>query len=82
MPIQYKFPILPALKSSGYSTSILRSEKIIGESMIQKLRRDQLVSWSVLETICKLLSCQPGDLLEYLPEKEENEEQERKEKES
>lgn len=77
MPIQYKFPILPALKSAGYSTTRLRSEKIIGELMIQKLRHHQLVSWSVLETVCKLLNCQPGDLLEYLPETEE---QERKEK--
>lgn len=72
MPIKYKAPILPALKSAGYSTTRLRAEKIIGESMIQKLRHDQLVSWSVLETICNLLNCQPGDLLEYVPEQEEN----------
>lgn len=65
MPIQYKIDVLAALKKAGYNTSRIRKEKIIGEAMLQKLRDGQLVSWTVLEKICSLLDCQPGDLIEY-----------------
>ncbi len=65
MPIQYKVDVLAVLKEAGYNTNRIRKEKIMGEAMLQKLRSGQLVSWATLETICRLLDCQPGDLLEY-----------------
>ena len=65
MPIQYKMDILEALKAIGYTTYKLRQEKIMGERVIQQLRRGELVSWKTIETICRLLNCQPGDILEY-----------------
>ena len=40
----------------------------MGEAMLQKLREGQMVSWATLETICALLNCQPGDLLEFVPD--------------
>lgn len=68
MPIRYKFDVMDALKQAGYSSTRLRNEKLMGESYMQQLRRGELVSWKTIETICKLLQCQPGDLLEYLPD--------------
>ena len=68
MPIQYKTDIIAALKEAGYNTSKIRKEKIMGEAMLQKIRGGQMVSWATLETICSLLDCQPGDLLEYVKE--------------
>lgn len=65
MPIIYKIDILEALKKAGYTTYRLRNEKIIGERVIQQLRQQELVSWKTIETICSLLGCQPGDLVEY-----------------
>ena len=65
MPIQYKIDVLAALKEAGYNTGRIRKEKIMGEAMLQKLRSGQLISWATLETICELLNCQPGDLIEY-----------------
>ena len=65
MPIQYKIDILAALKEAGYNTNRIRKEKLIGEAMIQKIRNRQLPSWAALETICELLDCQPGDLVEF-----------------
>ena len=69
MPIKYKIEIMKALKDAGYSTYRLRKEKILGEATLQKFRKNQLVSWENTATICKLLNCQPGDLLEYVPDK-------------
>ena len=66
MPIIYKIDIIQALKEAGYNTSRIRNERIMGEAMLQKIRNNQMVSWATLETICKLLNCQPGDLIEYV----------------
>lgn len=68
MPLQYKIDILPALKEKGYNTNRLRQDKLLSESTIQKLREKKSVAWVNIETICKLLQCQPGDILEYVPD--------------
>ena len=68
MPIRYKVDVIAALKEAGYNTTRIRKDKIMGEAMLQKIRSGQMVSWATLETICDLLGCQPGDLLEYIKE--------------
>jgi len=68
MAIQYKFDVLASLKVKGYSTYRLRKEKILGEATIQQLRNGEKVSWINLETFCKYLNCQPGDIIEYVPD--------------
>lgn len=65
MPVKYKIDVLAALKTAGYSTYKLRREKLLGESVIQQLRDEALVSWPNMGRLCHLLNCQPGDILEY-----------------
>ena len=69
MPIKYKMDVIAELKKAGYNTSTIRKDKIMGEAMLQKIRMGQMPSWAVLETLCKLLQCQPGDILTYVPDK-------------
>lgn len=69
MAIKYKKNVLELLKNNGYTTYRLRKEKILGESTIQKMRNETLLSWAELNTVCRLLDCQPGDLIEYVPDK-------------
>lgn len=68
MGMQYKVDVIATMKEAGYNTNRIRKEKIMGESMLQKIRSGQMVSWATLETLCKLLDCQPGDLIEYVKE--------------
>ncbi len=70
MPIEYKIDILSELKAAGYSTYRLRKEKLLGEATMQKIRRSELVSWENIATICRLLQCQPGDIIEYVEDNE------------
>ena len=70
MPIRYKINILEALKEAGYNTNKIRKERIMGQATLQQLRNGELVSWKNIETICNLLNCQPGDIMEYIPDKE------------
>lgn len=71
MSLRFRIDILPALKSKGFNTNKLRQEKLLSESTIQKLRTGTGVSWGNIETLCRLLECQPGDILEFLPDSEE-----------
>ncbi|MBR5878273.1 MAG: helix-turn-helix transcriptional regulator [Akkermansia sp.] len=64
MSLKYKIDVLAALQAKGYTTYRMRKEKLLSESTIQKLRDREGVSWSNLETICQLLECQPGDILQ------------------
>ena len=66
MALQYKIDILAALKEKGITTYKIRQEKILSESTVQKLRASKGVSWENLETLCRLMDCQPGDLMEYI----------------
>lgn len=70
MPIEYKIDILSELKAAGYSTYRLRKEKLLGEATMQKIRRSELVSWENIATICRLLQCQPGDIIAYVEDNE------------
>lgn len=72
MPIKYRIDVLAELKVKGYPTTVLRRDKILGESAIQRLRHKQSVSYTVLARLCKMLDCQPGDILEYVPESSED----------
>lgn len=66
--LKYKIDILENLKNNGYSTYKLRKDKLIGEAQIQKIREGEIASKETLNTICRLLNCQPGDILEYISE--------------
>ena len=66
MAIRYKVDIMAELKKKGYSSTRIREEKLIGQSYLQQIRHGELVSWKTLDTICALLECQPGDLIEYV----------------
>ncbi|MBQ7293426.1 MAG: helix-turn-helix transcriptional regulator [Clostridia bacterium] len=68
MAVKYKIDVLKSLKEAGYNTSRLRKEKLIGEATIQKIREGQLVSWATIDTICALLGCDVGDIVEYKKE--------------
>ena len=65
MKIRYKVNVLEALKAAGYNTNRLRVEKLLSEGTIQNIREGKIVNAANLAKVCKLLDCQPGDILEY-----------------
>ena len=72
MKIQYKFNILTELKKAGYSSYKLQKENILGQQTIQKIRQGIVVYGTTLEKLCELLNCQPGDILEYIPDEQDD----------
>ena len=70
MGLQFKVDVLAVLKEKGITTYQIRKEKLLSESTVQKLRAGVGVSWENIETLCRLLDCQPSDLIEYVKEDE------------
>lgn len=44
----------------------LVKKKIMGQDVLQKIRHCDIVSLTNLSLLCKLLDCQPGDIMEYV----------------
>lgn len=68
--LTYKIDVLETLKESGYNTTRLRKEQIIGESAIQLLRKGEMVGIKTLEKICDILDMQPGNIIKYVEDTE------------
>lgn len=64
--LKYKINVLETLKESGYNTTRLRKEQIVGESAIQSLRKGEMVGIKTLEKICDILDMQPGNIIKYV----------------
>lgn len=74
--LRYKIDILESLKEIGFTSYKIRKDKIIGEQQMQKIRTGEIASKDTLNTLCRLLNCQPGDIMEYIPDETEPPEQE------
>ncbi|WP_323455010.1 helix-turn-helix transcriptional regulator [Anaerotignum propionicum] len=70
--LRFKIEVIEELKTKGFNTTRIRREKLIGEKTMQDMKGGILPGIKVLETLCRLLDCQPGDILEYVKD-EENE---------
>lgn len=66
--LTYKIDILAELKRKGINTNKMRIEKLLSESAIQRLRKNAPITWDSIDKLCRLLDCQPGDILEYIPD--------------
>lgn len=64
--LTYKIDVLGTLKESGFNTTRLRREKLLNESAIQSLRKNEMVGINSLEKICALLDMQPGNIIKYV----------------
>jgi DNA-binding Xre family transcriptional regulator len=68
--LTYKIDVLETLKESGYNTTRLRKEQIVGESAIQSLRKGEMIGIKTLEKICDILDMQPGNIIKYVEDTE------------
>lgn len=64
MPITYN-KLFAFLDSKGVNKRWLRLNGIHANS-VDRLKKNGYVSTEIIERICKLLECQPGDIMEYV----------------
>ena len=63
---RYKKDVISALKDAGFTSYKIRKEALINQTALQKLREGKMIAWEQLNVVCRLLGCQPGDLIEYV----------------
>ncbi|WP_195984092.1 helix-turn-helix domain-containing protein [Clostridium sp. D33t1_170424_F3] len=57
------------LKDKGYNATRIRDEKLIGQGTLTALRRHTGgLDAKTINKLCRVLQCQPGDLMEYVDE--------------
>ncbi len=70
MPIIYT-KLFDLLKEKGYSTYRIRKEKLISEASMTAMRSGKGgLEHKTIERLCRVLDCQPGDLMEYVRDEE------------
>lgn len=64
MPMRYE-KLFSLMQKKGLTTYRIRKESIISESALQKLRKGKSVTTDTIGDLCKVLDCQPGDIMEF-----------------
>lgn len=71
MPVKYEKLFL-LMKQKGLTTYKIRKENIISQSALQNLREGKSVTVDTIAALCKALDCQPGDIMEYVPDEQKD----------
>lgn len=57
--------ILEKLKENGWNTGRIRTENVLPQSVLQRIRDGRPITTETLDTLCRLCSCNVEDLIEY-----------------
>lgn len=71
MPIVVNLDVMMAKRKMSLNELAAKVDLTLANLSILKNNHAKAVRFSTLEAICKALECQPGDILEFVPEKED-----------
>ncbi|MCI8958227.1 MAG: helix-turn-helix transcriptional regulator [Lachnospiraceae bacterium] len=68
MAISYQ-KLFRLLEEKGWTTYKIRKEKLIGQGTLTALKNGTGgLDSKTISRLCEILDCQPGDLMEYVPD--------------
>ncbi len=74
MPISYQ-KLFNLLEINGWTTYKIRKEKLIGQGTLTALKNGTGgLDSKTISRLCEVLKCQPGDIMEYIPEQSQPQE--------
>ena len=68
MPIMVNLDVMMARRKMSLNELAAKVDLTLANLSILKNNKAKAVRFSTLEAICAALDCQPGDILEYVPE--------------
>lgn len=74
MPIIVNLDVMMAKRKMSLNELAGKVDLTLANLSILKNNHAKAVRFSTLEAICRALDCQPGDILEYVPDETEEEE--------
>ena len=69
MPIVFG-KLIALMQAKGITSYTVKKDNIIGQATYKKIREGGNIDTRTIDALCALLSCQPGDIMEYIPEEE------------
>jgi putative transcriptional regulator len=69
MAIVVNLDVMMAKRKMSLNELSEKVELTLANLSILKTGKAKAIRFSTLESICDVLECQPGDILEYIPEK-------------
>lgn len=76
MAIRMNLDVMMAKRKIGLTELSKEVDITMANLSILKNNKAKAVRFTTLEALCKALHCQPGDLIEYVEEEEEKDEEE------
>lgn len=73
MAIRINLDVVMAQRKKGLTELAGEVDITLANLSILKNNKAKAIRFSTLEAICKALSCQPGDIMEYVEDEEERE---------
>ena len=70
MPIVVNLDVMMARRKMSLGELAQRADITLANLSILKNNHAKAVRFTTLEAICKALDCQPGDILEFIPDRE------------
>jgi putative transcriptional regulator len=71
MAIKYD-KLFRLFEEKGITTYRIRKENIVSQGTLTKMKNGSgSIDTRTIDKICRVLNCQPGDILEYVPDNEE-----------
>lgn len=70
MPIMINLDVMMAKRKMGLTELSDKVGITLANLSILKNNKARAVRFSTLEAICRALNCQPGDIIEYIPDDE------------
>ncbi len=71
MAIMINLDVMMAKRKKSLTELAGEVDITLANLSVLKNNKAKAVRFSTLESICKALDCQPGDILEYVPDEEE-----------
>ena len=58
------------MKNKGITQYALINQYNVSAGQLSRLRKNQNISSHTINTLCEILDCQPGDIMEYIREED------------
>ena len=71
MPVSYE-KLRKMFKSRNITSATFRKNHVISQGTWTKINRNEDLNISVIANLCAYLNCQPGDILEYIPDESDD----------
>jgi len=69
MPIKYD-KLIDLMQKKGVTSYTMKKDNIIGQATFKKIKEGGDIDTRTISKLCALLDCQPGDIMEYVPDEE------------